>query len=879
MSITLSPRGGEVSQPPYEFEPAEYMDAVRRFLHENGAGAVRNPATNEVRLQAAQEEAASRAFVAEEHAALGDGSAGSEEAEWISEGFSTVMTRLVKVSAKASRDNPAMTPFGQMDPEVQDAVRQHVFGEYMELSSMFVSEGRAPSKGTYKMSPVLYHGPEEVRRLAAENEDLGSYNVIRAIRHHPLDTEEYFERVRDEVERAVQKFPAISRAEICIQVLYTPNHYEKNLRRYAERKGLRLDTGGTPEEPAALDPGSFLKTLRGLIRGRQYDLSHLKPPAELVETAGRLGREALEAVNGSGEALDEGLRDAFRKRVELLAIVANKAWKKGDVDVALERSPEEFRGGLYTRLLGDFTAINAEVNGHSDADRLTLFYDPGEVKKMAAANPDMPTHVLVYTMLRNPDSPEQAMEEFRTRLDQVREAHPRLNEAEAVRMALWNSDIAPDDRAPEAKEKRAPLELIEDMRDYLGTHSNAINAMTKRTRAELERRRPEIQDFFESAGWTFAGIELPPVARTALIKKVEEFLIANERAFRDGGVSTRSGDFSEEERLALYGGFAEDYARMISLPGFDTATAYRKAPVLYMSADRLEAIRDRHDWMGDRDFATVAVKNPTSLEPALERIIEARASLKLTYPGLSDAFISEIAVKSPATAPKNAIARIRRSSEWEFGRSSDLMTEPTGKDSYKLYKHLRALAKHNRIPRFNSFDQETEDRIAEFRSKAAERIGRLSGSADIDDKQIDRILDQVEHYVRISETLHQEDSYPSVLDLPTVSRNSFVKRVYSNQVELNRLTAIQANGSWKFRVHSFGFFHDAGYLSKLWERYEGYMPQRLITFAALMSPRRPIDRLNGMVEYRARLLRGNPDLSAEDLNKATLAKMQELSRG
>jgi hypothetical protein len=71
MSITLSPRGGEGSQLPYEFEPAEYLDTVRRFLHENGAGAVRNPATNEVRLQAAQEEAVSRTFVADEHAALG----------------------------------------------------------------------------------------------------------------------------------------------------------------------------------------------------------------------------------------------------------------------------------------------------------------------------------------------------------------------------------------------------------------------------------------------------------------------------------------------------------------------------------------------------------------------------------------------------------------------------------------------------------------------------------------------------------------------------------------------------------------------------------------------------------------------------------------
>ncbi len=879
MSVTLSPRGGEGSQLPYEFEPAEYIDAVRQFLHHNGAGAVRNPATKDVRLQASEEEAASRTFVAEEFAELGDGAIASEEIEWIGEGFSTVMMRLVKVSAKAARENPGMTPFGGMDQETQETVRQHVFGEYMELSAMFTSEGGTPSRGTYKMSPVLYRGPEEIRRLAAENEDLGSYNVVRAIRHHPLGTEDYFEKVRDEVEKAVQKFPAISRAEICSQVLYTPNHYERNLRKYAERKGLRLDAGEAAPEPEMLDPASFLQTLRGLIRGRKYDLSHLHPPAELLETAGRLGQEALEAVNGSGEALDGESRDAFRKRVELMAIVANKAWKKGDLDVALERSPEEFRGDLYARVLRDFTAIQAEVNGHSDADRLALFYDPAEVKSMATANQDLPSHVLVHMMLRNPDRAEQAIGEFRARLEQVREAHPRLTESEAVRMALWNSDIASDGQAPEKAEKQTPQELIEDMRAYLSTHTNVTNAVTKRSKAEVEQRSPEIKDFFEAAGWTFADVELPAAARPELVKKVEGFLIANERAYRDGGVSTRLSDFSAEERAALYGEFAEDYARMVSLPGFDTATAYRKAPVLYISADGLEAIRSRHDWMRDGDFATVTVKNPTSLEATLDKIVEARSALKLTYPGLSDAFINEIAVKSPVTAPKNALARIRRSSEWEFGRSSDLITEPTGKDSYKLYKHLRALAKHNRTPRFNSFDAETEERIAEFRSKAAERIGRLPGSADIDGGQLDKILDQVEHYVRISETFHQEDSYPSVLNLPTVSRNAFVKRVYSNQVELNRLTAIQANGSWKFRTHSFGFFHDAGYLTKLWERYEAYMPQRLITFAALMSPRRPIDRLNGLVEYRAGLLRENPDLSAEDLNKAILAKMQGVSHG
>jgi hypothetical protein len=252
----------------------------------------------------------------------------------------------------------------------------------------------------------------------------------------------------------------------------------------------------------------------------------------------------------------------------------------------------------------------------------------------------------------------------------------------------------------------------------------------------------------------------------------------------------------------------------------------------------------------------------------LEKVAETRAMLQLTYPGLSDYHVNKVAVASPVTASANAIAQIRKKSEWEFGRGSDLLKEPDGKNTLKLYKHLRTLAKHDRMPNLAYFEPETEARIDDFRSMAAQVIAEQPGIGAIDEEQIDKMLSQVERYVRASEALHREDSYPSVLDLDEKARGYFVKYLYSNQAQLNELTARQMNGNWKFRTYSFGFFHDAGYLEKLWKQYEPYMPLRHVTLIALTAPRRPIDNLNDMVEYRAGLLREDPGLSADAVNAA-----------
>lgn len=863
MSPALSPGVGEGNRPNHEFEPATYLESVRRFLHENGAGGMNLQVTDELQEQLREEEAASRLWVmavcADEYAS----SMSTEEMEWIGDGFPTIMTRLLKVSTKLSKDGPDTPLFTAMNPENQERLRRHIFDEYLELSGIFIPEGGSPVRGTYRMSPVLYYGPGEVQSLVAENEDLGHHNTLRAIRHHPLNTQEFLDRARDTIEATVEKFPAIPRIVIQSHILRLPNNYEKHLLKYAEKHGISLEA----REPVALDTSSFLGTLRDLVRSRKYQLNRQNPSAEAIEAAESLGQEVLDFLEESGPSLDERSINAFQARVKQLTLVANRAWRQGDLDVALERSPEDFRREVFGRLLADFTIMSAQLNSPSKAAHLALLYDSGEVQAAAAANSDLPPYVIADLLLRS-GRIQDNVEIFREQLAELQRAYPRLTESDAIQAIISNTSIPAGAEAPTGAAEYTPRQFLEDVRAYAQTHLNAVNSVTERSRAEFERRLPEMLDYFESAGWTFGGTELPEKAQAALIKKAGEFITVSLRAFRDGGVDATLDGFTAEERGALYGEFAENYTRIIKVLGIGSATAWKRAPALYIDAGELESLRSQYDWLRDGVFCNAVIKNPNSVKVTLEKVAETRALLQLTYPGLSDYHLNRIAVTSPVTAAANAIAQVRTTSEWEFGRGSDLLKEPDGKNTLKLYKHLRTLAKHDRMPNLAYFEPETEERIADFRGIAARVIAEQPGTDSIDDEQIDKMLSQVEHYVRASEALHREDSYPSVLELDDKARRYFVKYLYSNQAKLNELTAQQMNGNWKFRTYSFGFFHEAGYLEKLWKQFEPYMPLRHVTLIALTAPRRPIDSLSDMVEYRAQLLRDDPELSADAVNAA-----------
>src|SRR5665213_3422239 len=389
MSATVMQGSAERSSLPYELEPAVYIEAVREFLHENGADVMRRPA-KEVQAQAEAEEASSKALVAKKYGAPATDPEALTEADWISDGFSTVMVRLVKASAKAADTDPVIRPFGEIDEEAQDRIRQHLFTDYMDLSDLFVGS-KGPSKSTYQLSPVLYHSPANVHRLMAENEDLGMFNVVRAIRHQPLGIETFLEQSRVEIQRAIRQFPTIPQSVIRAQIMYSPGNYENSLIRYAERKGLSLESGDQPIP----DAKSFLRSLRELVRSRQYDLRHINPPAEQIKVTRRLGKEALAAVEESGTPLRQDTKETFQKRIELLAAAANRAWRHGDLPVTPERAPLEFRRALYAHAFGDFLQMHAEFNGHVETSRLILYYDAAEVQVIVADNPDLPAYALL----------------------------------------------------------------------------------------------------------------------------------------------------------------------------------------------------------------------------------------------------------------------------------------------------------------------------------------------------------------------------------------------------------------------------------------------------------------------------------------------------
>ena len=869
----------ELDSPPV-IEPAAYLASIRELVQARVDVRVSAfPPSLRAHLDA--EEASSRTFAEQAPLILSDESKTPEAVGWISDRFSQLMTRVVKVSARAAEAGRGVTPFYDIDPAGQDSIRDYVLEEYLRLCETLSATGK-PSKTTYETAPFFYQTPENAGRLIDTNADLGRAVVTRLLVGKPAAAEAAIEAVRHSLAAASAMFPTINPSAIRRIVSSHPNTYEQALRKYAERNGLVVDTD-QKHEP---DAEHFLRTLRHLVRTRKYNLGQPSHSPALLEKARQVGQEVLAFIDeASGKASSpeidsEGsvLKQGFRHKVETLVIVANRAWRKGDLPVTPEHASPEFRRELYVRLLGDFLVIGAMLGDnshHAVGKNPFLYYSPEEIKQLVAANPDIAPTFLKTLIVRNTEEPQQAIEAFREKVRGLMAADPRLTEYRAMRRALINSrDEAPE--APdEPADKLSPEELIEHTRSYVLGSAPSGRQVVREVKVEIAERRPEMEHYYETRGWNFAGIELPEAARGELLKRMEEFIVANERAYRAAETATRLRDFDTPQRQQLYRQLAEDFTRISAVLNVQSRTNWKRIPLLYATADEVVQLRSEYDWLSDAAFCQVAFSNPADMKGSLERATRLKADLQLCYPGISDWQSTRLVLHSPVTTAKAAIAHLERIAERESRRFDSRTASPNPQKAAEIYRYLRTKFKYNQVPAANGFGEQTDGQIGELRERATAWLARHNGIVDLNNGSLENLLGHLEAYLRGSEALGADGGSPRILELPASTQNQFIELVYTNQSDLNRLVASQAaNGGTSFRVYEFGFFHPAAYLQTLWRQYCDYLPQNVITYLALTSPRRPIGRLNELVEYRAELVRGNPSLSSDDIDQALTARVR-----
>ncbi|MEJ0073378.1 MAG: hypothetical protein WDN27_04860 [Candidatus Saccharibacteria bacterium] len=526
--------GGHEPRPiNYELEPAAYIERVREFYHDN-ADSVRS-APRTVMADMEHEAAVSAVFAEEACTDPTDQLVTPADTAWTQEGFSRVMTLLVKASAKAAEQTTDLQAFSGFDEAGQTAIRKQMFSEYVE-SCKFLAFTDIPAKHVYLSSVFLCRNINEMGILIEQNEDLGQRNVINALVRQPATVEEALDERRVKIAAAIRAFPTVGHRTIRSIVLNVPNSYEKGVRAYAERNGLIVDIEEQSELP---DTAAFLDQFRQMARARPKGLGGMSAPEEIQEAARQLSEEALSVANPESPMYaaaydDPEVQEAYRQKVELLVKAAHNAWRHGELPFTPIRLPEEFREALYSQVLDDFLKIHMELGEKAPDLNRVLYYGPEEIRQLVAENPDIPPAYFRHKLPHDPEEVSASIEQFRARLEEIRQANPRLLEYEIVRKALINTHVEEAPEPEEPGDKLSPEDFIGEIRSYLNTAGDIKSASSRQAKEEIIERLAEIEARLEADGWQYAGLDIPETFRPALMKKIEHFILAASRAYRSG---------------------------------------------------------------------------------------------------------------------------------------------------------------------------------------------------------------------------------------------------------------------------------------------------------------------------------------------------------
>ena len=868
-----------------EFRPAEYLAAIREAMHTEEGLSKRAPST---RLAANMyfEEERSRLFLADHLEQTEIPGQDEESLGWLQEGFVANMTRLVKVSARAADKGHPVSSFAELPEEQRDAVRARLFDEYVEVCQLLSPGGRF-MKYHCDLAPIFYQGPQDMHRLIEERGDLTAAEAARLIVSYPSNPEPVFEEVRAKIALATKKYPTVSQSEIRRIVASTKDSYEAAIARHAEKHGLSLEQSPDDED---LTPELFLSAARKLVRSGSYRLGHLNPTPQAREEAEEIAEEAGTTVDDSSTVMEQLalhengpafkiFKAGFQHRMKVLALLSDRAWRRGDMPKTLSQRSEEFRHSLYALALGEFALLQAEmseeVTKFSVKNNPVLQIAPETLRTILAANQDLARNYVVRLIVRNPIGPEAAIADFRQRVAQIMESDPRLLESEAKYIAMSNPRRRHQKKPQPERQHTPAADLLPAIRVYLNSSARLGQATSRDIKFEIEARRDEVRAFYETQGWTFAGIELPSEGRTALMKKFEEFVIASERAYRKKEMEDRLRDYTADERRELYLRLATDFSISSQSLEVESDRAWNLIPVLYISPGELEELRSQYSEFHTSQFNNLALTSHKDLPEALRRAAQLKNDLQQWYPGVTPALATQVSLQSPLRAEELVLDHLQRVTRREFERFDSRVGYPNAKRPHILLTNLRTQFKHRRLERFASLPAEVSEAIAELQTRAADWLaGHAPG---VDGETVAQFGRQLHRYVLGSESLAAEGRYPRITQLSYDIQNRLISMVYENHQAVSERIAEISGGEKKLRITEFGFYHTADYLDSLVRQYESYFSPNLIVYAALTSPRMPFTILNQLVERRAELVKSDADITPHVLQSALTRELQSLA--
>lgn len=865
-----------------EFEtPAGYIQSVRQALrdHDMAAKGYLSPKVA-AQMYFEEERATARAdaYIAER--GTSDTPLTEEQAQWLREGFAGNMSRLVNISMRGDAKGYAVTSFIDLPEDQQTMVRERMLEEYLALCRLLAAD--EPAKVSYSMAPALYMTPEDTEYVLATNSDFSRSVIARFIMHYPSDPQAAIDKARQQAADAFRRYPTLPRGEIRRIVAARPDNPDKALQEYAAKRGWSLDPGSSPHMP----PEDLLATVRTLLQSEQYHLSHVNQVPEMVEAAEAMGKDASDFLDEMGEEPRRQEQDSyqifrrsFQTKIKQLYLVADHAWRTGEVEFSIAASSPDFRRTLYATALAEYALIYAELGGNITKsfaeDHPLLYIDARTVSETVRNNADIAVSYLGRIILRSPADPEIAVRQFRQRVQQAMHDNPRLLESQAKRIALERplKKIAPE-QAPEI-EHLSPEELLQTIRTYLQGEARLGTHVAKDIRFEIEERLPEAVEYFTQQGWSFKGEVLGADAQAALTKKIREFIIASERAYRKKNSVTRLRDYTDSQRQELYQVVAEDFVAIGKFLKTGSKRQWNALPVLYTSSGELAELRDEYSWLRESRFRDMALTQHNGLRAALKRAVDLKADLQRRYPGISPALAEHLAFNSPLSADTGVMEHIRRTTQRDAKRFDSRTRTPDTRRPAEYLRHLQTQFRHKRVSNPSRLSDEKEAQLDAVIEDTLDHL--LDQHGGLPEETIDRFVRQIQRFARGSEAMADKRQYPRFLDLPSAAQAKFIALLYENHQRLSQaISSINGDPTGKLRVLEFGFFNSSQYLGFLQRQYEPYLAPNLIVYAALNAPFDSWRILNLLVEKSAFLLKANPSITPEKLHEELGASAQKL---
>lgn len=791
--------------------------------------------------------------------------------------FAKEMGRLVKASHLVA-DLKGVTPLTHQDEGFQKEVREQFFSDYVRLYRLLsLEEGEILSERA--AMPVIYQHPATIERIFAENSDYPPGALRHLIYSSPTNPEQAVATIRELVPKVQKKYPLLPPSEVRRIVMSAPDSYESAIRRFAERAGYPL--APLPEKPIA--PDEFVDTIRSLQRTKKIRPGKAGSTPEGSAASKTIRAEAADwyAQSFPAEDSDEArlFLEGFLGRVEALALLSDKAWRRALIGKSVSHFEPGGREEIYLRTLTDYSLFHALLSSNEGImDQLAkknpvLYHTPEYISDLRERYSHISLGYFTRLVLTNIFNPEEGIVRYEERVKELKERFPRFIDSMVRRLAIDAPDKDFGIPEQEPNPELTTAQVMAQVREAVNAGTNIGRNPPMETRIEATARELEAGDWYERLGWKVDGKTVPAIAREELMERLVIFVMGSEYAWQKGIVTGTVGQLEEGERYRFYETFAREYLELVDQLSASEKRdwEWKNIPVIYLSPDDLRALRERYQHIPDGRFIRMARSKHRNLKGTLDRYTETVQTLTRRYPTASIKLIAEAAVASPNGVEQkihnNLFARVNQEAKW-FDTKVDA---PSPKRPDIQLRFIRTRLRKGEIPYIANRPHlaDMDDMLERGRAWLKRTRHELTG------KEITEFSEMVRRHILASNTLAMEnDRVTPIYHMTHRSQTRYFALVLKDAAELSRLMAERTGRPEQLRILEFTKYHSTEYFSMLHRRFEGYLPDKIITYVALSRPQLPHPVLSRLVVSRGNFLNTNPQATEKEMNEHLLAALK-----